>query len=84
MPSAVVSQVAKPSGQPTPSAAAPEYPAESGYPVESAAPAPVASATPAPSAGEGELPKTFTIESFIKWLESKAGSGKARRHARAF
>ncbi|KAF3038691.1 hypothetical protein E8E12_008454 [Didymella heteroderae] len=46
---------------------------------------PTASATPVPSSG-AELPKTFTIETFIAWLEEAAGSSsntKARRHARA-
>jgi cellulase len=45
---------------------------------------PTASATPAPSSG-AELPKTFTLETFIAWLEEAAASSntKARRHARA-
>ena len=46
---------------------------------------PIASATPAPSSG-ATLPKTFTLETFIAWLEEAAGSStstKARRHARA-
>jgi cellulase len=45
---------------------------------------PVASAAPSSGAGEssGALPKEFTIETFISWLEGKAG-GKARRHARS-
>jgi cellulase len=58
----------------------------------SAAPAASVSATPstpannnnnaaAPSAGD--LPKTFTIDTFVSWLQEKAGT-KARRHARAF
>ncbi|KAF1930410.1 lytic polysaccharide monooxygenase [Didymella exigua CBS 183.55] len=46
---------------------------------------PTSSSAPAPSSG-AELPKTFTIETFIAWLEQTAGSSsntKARRHARA-
>jgi cellulase len=45
---------------------------------------PVASAAPSTGAGgsSGALPKEFTIETFISWLEGKAG-GKARRHARS-
>ncbi|KAL5116326.1 hypothetical protein ACEQ8H_005784 [Pleosporales sp. CAS-2024a] len=54
----------------------------------SASAAPVASSTPAPSPGAGEssdgLPKEFTIETFISWLESKASGKARRRHARAF
>ena len=47
---------------------------------------PTAEATPAPSSGAGELPKTFTIETFIAWLEEAAGpsgNANARRHARS-
>lgn len=53
--------------------------------VASAAATPVASA--APSTGSSDaLPETFTLETFISWLEKAAGStsSKARRHARAF
>ncbi|EOA86603.1 hypothetical protein ACJQWK_08934 [Exserohilum turcicum] len=44
---------------------------------------------PAPSAapsGGNALPESFTIDTFITWLEGKAGisSGKARHHARSF
>ena len=63
-------------------------------PVESAKPTPIVEETddsatpvaPKPSAGAGgALPKTFTIETFIAWLEGAAkGESKARRHARAF
>lgn len=48
---------------------------------------PAASAAPSAGAGAGSdaLPETFTIETFIAWLQGKAGSAsKARRHARAF
>lgn len=45
-------------------------------------------ASPAPSAGSGaggELPVTFTLETFIAWLQGKTGAAsKARRHARSF
>ncbi|KAJ4265979.1 hypothetical protein NW762_003952 [Fusarium torreyae] len=30
------------------------------------------------------LPETFTLDTFIEWLRSNAGSKKARRHARQF
>jgi len=46
---------------------------------------PVASSTPVPSSG-AELPETFTLDTFIAWLQKNAGSSsssKARRHARA-
>jgi cellulase len=53
-----------------------------------AASSPVASSAPAPSAGagnDGALPASFTLETFIAWLQGKASSStKARRHARAF
>jgi cellulase len=59
--------------------------------VASAAASAVASAAPssapssAPSTGNGDLPKEFTIETFISWLEGKAAgtASKARRHARS-
>lgn len=68
-------------------------PSSSAAPVASAAPSaspvsPVASPAPSNSTGgdSGALPKEFTIETFIKWLESKASgsSSKVRRHPRAF
>jgi cellulase len=63
---------------PTPVASAPA----ASSPVASSAPA------PAPSSGagnDGALPATFTLETFIAWLQGKVGSAsKARRHARAF
>ncbi|KAJ4985635.1 glycosyl hydrolase family 61 [Stagonosporopsis vannaccii] len=65
------------------SAAASSAPAATSVAAEAT---PTASATPAPSAGS-ELPKTFTLETFIAWLEEaagSAGSAKARRHARSF
>ncbi|KAF1941146.1 hypothetical protein EJ02DRAFT_466836 [Clathrospora elynae] len=48
-----------------------------------------AAPVPAPSSGSGSgstLPESFTIEQFISWLKTTAGSSasKARRHARAF
>lgn len=44
---------------------------------------PTASAAPAPSAG-ASLPKTFTLDTFVAWLEKTAGESKnARRHARS-
>ncbi|KAL6702508.1 hypothetical protein ACN47E_001598 [Coniothyrium glycines] len=48
--------------------------------------APVASPAPSTGAGSDELPTEFTLETFIAWLEDKAGSSssKARRHARSF
>ncbi|RMZ67070.1 murein transglycosylase [Pyrenophora seminiperda CCB06] len=51
---------------------------------------PVASPTSAPSGNTGSpstLPKEFTLDTFISWLEEKAGSKssqKVRRHPRAF
>lgn len=47
----------------------------------------VPSATATAGAGSGSaLPKTFTVATFIQWLEqqSEAASKKARRHARQF
>ncbi|KAH8717104.1 glycosyl hydrolase family 61-domain-containing protein [Phaeosphaeriaceae sp. PMI808] len=87
-----------PSSAPQPSSAAPTAtasasatpPAAVKTPVASASPVasatPIASAAPAPSTGNGgssdALPATFTVKTFIAWLESK--SSKTRRHARAF
>lgn len=44
-----------------------------------------ATSTATPSSGSG-VPQTFTIDTFIAWLEEQAGisSSKARRHARQF
>lgn len=54
---------------------------------EAPAAAPVASSDPVPAAGNdgsaGALPTTFTLNTFMTWLQGKAGS-KARRHARSF
>lgn len=75
-PSAVVEATPAPVASQAPAASAP-----ASSPVASSVPAPV------PGAGDGEaLPKTFTVATFIAWLEGKAGSAasKARRHARAF
>jgi hypothetical protein len=47
----------------------------------------VASAAPTSTgSSDSSLPETFTLETFISWLEKAAGSSsaKARRHARAF
>ncbi|KAF2439897.1 lytic polysaccharide monooxygenase [Karstenula rhodostoma CBS 690.94] len=52
----------------------------------------VAEATPSATAGAGSgsgstLPKTFTVSSFIQWLEQQSAASakaKARRHARQF
>jgi cellulase len=48
---------------------------------------PVGPSVPAPGAGNdgsaGALPATFTLKTFVSWLQSKASS-KMRRHARAF
>jgi len=76
-----------------PSASASASPVEVETPVASpsasASPIPSSVPAPAPSTGAGEsgaLPATFTIETFIAWLEGKAAgsASKARRHARAF
>ncbi|KAH5125489.1 hypothetical protein HBI25_006000 [Parastagonospora nodorum] len=82
---------ASPSASPSPSPSAAAPPVATPEAQKPSAPAsssaPAASPSPAPSTGGGEssgaLPKEFTIETFISWLESKA-SAKARRHARAF
>lgn len=64
-------------------------------PSKSAAPAAASSgkpesyptASPAPSKGTGgssdTLPKEFTIDQFITWLQAKTANSKVRRHARA-
>ena len=57
-------------------------------PVASATATATAAASAAPSTGSSDssLPETFTLETFISWLEKAAGSSstKARRHARSF
>jgi cellulase len=81
-----------PAPAPTPAPApAPTTPGNgTATPVESAKPTPTivdeASATPvAPETPGAGLPKTFTMETFIAWLEGAAkGDAKARRHARSF
>lgn len=74
----VPSASASPSVVPSPAASA----------VVEATPSPAASSSPAPAPGagnDGALPATFSLDTFIAWLEGKAGSStKARRHARAF
>lgn len=35
------------------------------------------------SDSDSDLPETFTLETFIAWLKTKAGSSVSRRHARA-
>jgi hypothetical protein len=89
-PSAPASSSAAPSSAPSASA-----PASSSSPVASPvaspeatseAEAPAASPSAAPESGS-ELPKTFTIDTFISWLEEKAGvssGSNTRRHARSF
>ncbi|EUC36210.1 lytic polysaccharide monooxygenase [Bipolaris zeicola 26-R-13] len=67
---------------------APSTPSPS--PVEAAQPAtsskPAENTTPSTGNNGSTLPKTFTINQFIQWLQTTAGSAssKARRHARAF
>jgi cellulase len=91
--SASASVVAKVTATPTPAAPAASStpaPVEFSAPVASsspiASPSPIESSAPAPSSGAGnDLPKEFTIKTFIAWLEGKAGNAsRARRHARAF
>lgn len=86
------------SGGNTTEPAEPTKPSASAAPVSSAAPtsaAPSASATPVeqvatptPTAGSGSdsgatLPKEFTIEQFVSWLEKTAGSSAAQKLRRA-
>ncbi|EMD86456.1 glycoside hydrolase family 61 protein [Bipolaris maydis ATCC 48331] len=64
-------------------------PSPSPSPVETAQPTPSKPAentTPSTGNNGSTLPKTFTINQFIQWLQTTAGSAssKARRHARAF
>jgi cellulase len=75
-------------------AASASAPASSTVPVASATP--TKEATPSATAGAGSgsgsgsgstLPKTFTVSTFIQWLEeqtSASAKAKARRHARSF
>ncbi|KAF1940117.1 hypothetical protein EJ02DRAFT_407141 [Clathrospora elynae] len=78
-----------PTNPTTPSvSAAPSKPVASSAPSSAPVATPAASAAPTPSTGAGEsggLPKEFTIDTFITWLEGKASgsASKARRHARA-
>jgi hypothetical protein len=67
--------VATPSSSPAATPIAEEAPAAS-----SAAP------STAPSTGGDALPESFTIDTFITWLEGKASgsASKTRRHARSF
>ena len=46
----------------------------------------VASAAPTSTGSSDSLPETFTLDTFISWLEKAAGSSstKVRRHARSF
>ncbi|KAF1917098.1 glycosyl hydrolase family 61-domain-containing protein [Ampelomyces quisqualis] len=81
--SAVVEANTTPVASEAPVVSASAASAPAGSPVASSVPA------PAPSSGAGAdeaLPTTFTLATFIAWLEGKAGSAaaKARRHARAF
>jgi cellulase len=68
----------------TSSAAVKNAAASSTVPVASATA--VASSVPSAAAGSGSgLDKEFTLDTFIAWLQEKAGSSsKVRRHSRAF
>ncbi|UPX18476.1 uncharacterized protein EKO05_0008775 [Ascochyta rabiei] len=62
-------------------------PVASATPTAAASSAAAAAATPTSTgSSDSSLPETFTLETFISWLEKAAGSSsaKARRHARAF
>lgn len=59
--------------EPTPTSSVPSTPEEPGTTVPEE-----------PEAGSGELPETFTVETFITWLREQTGTSNARRHARAF
>ncbi|KAI4676349.1 uncharacterized protein J4E88_007264 [Alternaria novae-zelandiae] len=78
------------SSSPSAPAASPSTPAASASPIATpeAEPSTAPSATPsaAPSTGGDALPESFTIDTFITWLEGKASgsASKARRHARSF
>jgi cellulase len=67
---------------PTPVASAPAASSPVASSAPSSAPAP---ATSSGAGNDGALPATFTLETFIAWLQGKVGAAsKARRHARAF
>lgn len=83
------------SGAAAPAASAAPTPASSAAPAASSAavqnnatPAtPVASSAPSAGSDSGSVTeKEFTLDTFVAWLEEKAGSSstKVRRHARAF
>jgi len=86
----VASPVAEASASASATPAAVETPGASASPVASSVPTPAPS--PSPSTGSdsdsdsGALPATFTMETFIAWLEGKASgsASKVRRHARSF
>jgi cellulase len=71
----------------TPAATSASAAISSAAPVNAVAtPAASSSAAAPASTGSAGLPKEFTLDTFISWLEEKAGSSseKVRRHARAF
>lgn len=77
----------------TPSKPSSSTPAASSTPSKPSTPAasPSSAATSAPASSSApssgsQLPESFTLETFITWLEGKASgsSSKARRHARSF
>jgi len=85
------------SGSETPSGSNSTAPAATSAAAVAVSSSPVASATPTAPSTPGDapaqtgspsaLPKEFTIDTFISWLEEKAGSKssqKVRRHPRAF
>jgi cellulase len=85
----VTSAPAATSGPAATSAAVLQHKAVSAAPssalIASATPAPTT--TPAATANAGSTPPNeFTLDTFIAWLQTEAGSGaaKVRRHARAF
>jgi cellulase len=72
------------SSSPSPSPVEAAQPATPSKPSGNSGSAPSTGSGSAPSTGNGSaLPKTFTINEFIQWLQTAAGT-KARRHARAF
>jgi cellulase len=84
VPSASAVVEVKPTPTSTPAAGGAQTPVASSTPAASAAPAPVPSSGAGSGDSTGALPTTFTLATFISWLEGKAGAAKARRHARAF
>jgi cellulase len=85
VPSASAVVEVKPTPTASPAAGGAQTPAASPTPVTSAVPAPVPSTGAGNNEPTGTLPTTFTLKTFISWLEGKAGAAaKARRHARAF